>query len=188
MIWKFSIKKATFLNLFVWFFVEPTRLFRYIKDNPKSALIAIVSIFLSLMVLFAIKPNPMLKSTSHEFSNLYPMFFFMTVIAFLTVITLETLLISMIVKFLKVTVNFRTSFTAFFYCRLPYLLENTIFVLFPILLSQFLMLIIIIVKIWEIVLSIIAISVIFNFSYKKSILVYLPLGAIEIFLFIRQNF
>lgn len=174
------------LKVLMHIFVKPKIAFSSIRDNPNLVVAVIIIISIVSIGLYAGRNSPILKSKSVEFVHLYIIvMFIISTTAYLIYLSLKTLIILIISSFPKEKGTFRALFVAFTYCMFPALLGSTIPLIFPQIYPGILYISkVIIFKIWEVALSIVAISVLFNFTYKKSLLVYLPWGVIEILIYL----
>lgn len=178
------------LKLLAWIFFRPKKFFTHISKRISLTIPIVILITILMGPIFAIKRFPILKSRTIEWSatsSLFSAIFVGSVGICILILglVLESLVILLTARLLKGKIKFKSLFFALLYCMWPpWLVEFGIFLLFPALItSVFPDLISIILDVWEVILSIIAVSVLFNFSYKKSIGVFLPWALIRFLLF-----
>lgn len=175
------------LKFFLFIFYKPKKLFNYIKSKPRPFIP--ILIFLSLMILtflliasfFQERELSNSKSIRIIFFTLFAFIFYLFILFF------KSLLISIGIKLLKGKCDSELLYIAFMYCMTPFLLAFSVLLLFPItqlniwniMVCVFAMTL---ARLYEIILSIVAISALADFSYGKSVLVFLPWLIIWIFI------
>jgi len=168
------------LSSFFFIFFKPRTLFNRIKIKP-SPFMPIV-IFLSVVVL------TIFQKISLESKALKIVFFSLLVFLFyLFILFLKSSIILIGIKLLKGNSDFDLLFVAFTYSLAPFIIAYSFRWIFP--LDPFHsgniainVLIMLLARIYYIILSILAISILANFSYGKSILAFLPWLIIWFFL------
>lgn len=167
------------LKFFILIFFKPRKLFDHIKINPKPFIPVLIfsalMILTFLMILSFFQKKP--PTNSREIKIIF--FSVLAGIFYLFTIFLKSSVISIGIKLLRGYFDFDLLFIAFVYCMTPYLIAFTVYLLFPIpsfsIINIFLnVLAITLARFYEVILSIIAISTLSNFSYWKSFLVFLP--------------
>jgi len=159
---------------FWWAFTNPKNLFAYIRNSSISKIhtgIAFVGITVILMYnnsIFSLLKQYSYPQLIHFFSII--LFFFLAGLLISLYLSIKAVFILLILKLFKEKVKFKMLFIAFFYCMFPSsLIFGIIILIFPHLMRNFFFTLATTVSsIWDSILTIVALSVLFDFSYKRS--------------------